>query len=99
MVKLDMSLVRGIDSSGPEQAISRAVFRLCQDLGIDFVVEGVESAVEYQWCSELGVELFPGLLFAKPSFESIPPVRFPNPDRVRTYAASGEANPLAIRLQ
>ncbi|MEO8032777.1 MAG: EAL domain-containing protein [Gemmatimonadota bacterium] len=77
IVKLDMSLVRGIQSHGPRQAIVRAIAQVCVDLGIDFVVEGVESAEEFGWFSDLGVNLFQGFLFAKPMFEGMPPFHIP----------------------
>ncbi|MBP7295377.1 MAG: diguanylate phosphodiesterase, partial [Acidobacteria bacterium] len=36
-VKLDMQIVRGIESRGPRQAIVRGILRTCRDLGIDVV--------------------------------------------------------------
>jgi blue light- and temperature-responsive anti-repressor len=77
MVKLDMALVRGVQSHGPRQAIVRAIAQVCVDLGIDFVVEGVESVDEFSWFSELGVTLYQGYLFAKPMFEAMPPFDIP----------------------
>lgn len=77
MVKLDMTLVRGIHSHGPRQAIVRAIAQVCVDLGMDFVVEGVESVEEFSWFSELGVNLYQGYLFAKPLFEAMPPFHIP----------------------
>lgn len=76
-VKLDMGLVRDIDSRGPRQAIARAVALLCEELGINLVVEGVETIPEYRWFHQLGVRLFQGFLFAKPMFEGRPLARFP----------------------
>lgn len=77
MVKLDRSLVRGIKSNGPRQAIMRATQQVCIDLGIDVVVEGVETLDEFQWCSSLGIHLFQGFLFAKPAFEEMPSIQYP----------------------
>jgi len=71
MVKLDMSLVRGIESRGPRQAIVRALLQVCNDLGIDFLAEGVETPDEYRWFRDQGVQLFQGYLFAKPAFEKL----------------------------
>jgi EAL domain-containing protein (putative c-di-GMP-specific phosphodiesterase class I) len=75
-VKLDMSLVRSIESHGPRQAIVRAVGQACYDLGIDVVAEGVETVEEYKWLADTGVRLFQGYLFAKPAFECFPPVHY-----------------------
>lgn len=77
-IKIDMSLVRNIDSHGPRQAIVRGIIRTCQDLGIDIVAEGVETDNEYQWFWEEGVELFQGYFFSKPGFEHLPFAFFPN---------------------
>jgi len=71
-VKLDMHLVRGIDSRGPRQAIVRAILQACVDLGIDVIAEGVETPAEYQWLLEVNVRYFQGYLFAKPGFECLP---------------------------
>ncbi len=72
MVKLDMTIVRGIESDGPRQAIVRGVQSVCLDLGIDLVIEGVETVEEFSWFSDAGVNLFQGYLLAKPMFEGMP---------------------------
>jgi EAL domain-containing protein (putative c-di-GMP-specific phosphodiesterase class I) len=76
-IKLDMVLVRGIEAHGPRQAIVRAIGQACRDLGIDVIAEGVETVEEYQWLANEGVRLFQGYLFAKPAFESFPPIHYP----------------------
>lgn len=76
-VKIDMKLVRGIERHGPRQAIVRAIAQVCGDLGIDVIVEGVESLEEYRWFRQQGICLFQGYLFARPQFEGFPQVRYP----------------------
>ena len=76
-VKLDMKLIRSVDSHGPRQAIIRAVSQVCCDLGIDIIAEGVETMGEYRWLENTGVRLLQGYLLAKPAFESFPLVNFP----------------------
>jgi EAL domain-containing protein (putative c-di-GMP-specific phosphodiesterase class I) len=76
-VKLDMHLVRDIESKGPRQAIVRAVMQVCEDLGIDVIAEGVESEAEYRWFKRAGVRLFQGYLFCRPTFEALPTPVFP----------------------
>lgn len=80
IVKLDMALVRGVDTNGPRQAILRGIAQVCLDLGIDVIVEGVETVDEFAWFDAHGFTLFQGYLFARPAFEaapafSIPPIR------------------------
>jgi len=76
-IKLDMSLVRSIESRGPRQAIIRGIIRTCTDLGIDVLAEGVETTAEYEWLHDEGVNLFQGYLFAKPEFEFLPLAFYP----------------------
>jgi EAL domain-containing protein (putative c-di-GMP-specific phosphodiesterase class I) len=76
-IKLDMKLVRGIEHHGPRQAIVHAIDQVCRDLGIDVIAEGIETVEEYAWLANAGVRLFQGYLFAKPTFESFPPVHYP----------------------
>jgi EAL domain-containing protein (putative c-di-GMP-specific phosphodiesterase class I) len=75
-VKLDMHLVRGIESRGPRQAIVRAILQACVDLGIEVIAEGVETQAEYRWFLEAEVRYFQGFLFAKPGFECLPSVHY-----------------------
>lgn len=80
IVKLDMGLIRGIESHGPRQAIVRGIGQVCADLGIDLIAEGVETVDEYAWLCDLGITLYQGYLFAKPMFEAMPPCHIPNTD-------------------
>lgn len=72
MIKLDMNLVRGIESRGPRQSIARAIAMVCDDLGIDIIAEGIETPDELAWLEDAGVRLFQGYLIAKPGFECLP---------------------------
>lgn len=74
LIKLDMHLLRDIDKNGPRQSIVRAISEVCLDLGIDVLAEGVETEEEFCFLKILGVSLYQGYLFAKPGFESFPPV-------------------------
>jgi EAL domain-containing protein (putative c-di-GMP-specific phosphodiesterase class I) len=78
LIKLDMYLVRDIDSAGPRQAIARAVLQVCDDLGIEVIAEGVETIGEYQWFRRVGVRLFQGYLLRRPDFESLDAPVFPS---------------------
>ena len=76
-IKIDMSLVRGIEKHGPRQAIVRAVAQACADLGIDVIAEGVETTAECSWLAAQRIRLFQGYLFARPGFECLPAISFP----------------------
>jgi blue light- and temperature-responsive anti-repressor len=76
-VKLDMNLIRGVERHGPRQAIVRATNQICFELGIDVIAEGVQTELEYAWLASQGIHLYQGYLFAKPGFESLPSVYYP----------------------
>lgn len=66
--KLDMSLVRGVDQSERKQSVIRAMNTLCkQDLSVQVVTEGVETAAERDTLAKLGCDLLQGYLFARPT--------------------------------
>jgi len=77
IIKLDMLLIRDIDRSPARLAIVRGVLSMCRELGILVIAEGVESAAECRVLADLGVTLFQGYLFARPAFEQLPPVSYP----------------------
>lgn len=72
MIKLDMELVRNIDSDGRRQAIVRAIVGLCAELGTVLIAEGIETEAEAQTLRAIGVRYMQGFLFARPAFERLP---------------------------
>lgn len=66
VVKLDMSLVRGLDEHPTKQSIVRSMVALSAELGMEVVAEGVETIAERDVLVGLGCDLFQGYLFAKP---------------------------------
>jgi len=67
IVKLDMSLVRGIDASASKASLVRSMIQVCtQELGMRVVCEGVETTAERDTLARLGADLLQGYLFAKP---------------------------------
>ncbi|MDO8827136.1 EAL domain-containing protein [Methylophaga sp.] len=71
LVKLDMALIRNIHNDKVRQSITRGIIAFCNDLDITVIAEGIESADELYVLQEMGIELFQGYYFAKPSFESL----------------------------
>jgi EAL domain-containing protein (putative c-di-GMP-specific phosphodiesterase class I) len=66
VVKVDMSLVRGIDNSPVKQKLVRSIIALCTELGIQLVAEGIETPAERDALVALGGDLCQGYLFARP---------------------------------
>ncbi len=71
LIKLDMELVRHIDRSPSRQAIVRGLVRICADLGVQVIAEGVETAAERDFLSDAGICLMQGYLFARPVFQGV----------------------------
>jgi EAL domain-containing protein (putative c-di-GMP-specific phosphodiesterase class I) len=65
-VKLDMSLIRDIDTNVRKQKLVQSMVVLCHDLGALVVGEGVETLAERDRCIALGIDLLQGYLIAKP---------------------------------
>ena len=66
VVKLDMALIRDIDSAPLRQRLVRAMATLCEELGIEMIAEGVETAAERDMVISLGGDRFQGYLYARP---------------------------------
>ena len=67
VVKYDMSLVRGIDSSPTQRKIISAMTSLFAEMEVDVIAEGVETESERDVLLELGVDLMQGYLFGRPA--------------------------------
>ncbi|RYG57986.1 MAG: EAL domain-containing protein [Alphaproteobacteria bacterium] len=74
LIKLDMDLVRGIDASLPKRVIIGSVMKMCAELGVTVIAEGIETSAELEALRALGVRYIQGYLFAKPGFEHLPVV-------------------------
>jgi EAL domain-containing protein (putative c-di-GMP-specific phosphodiesterase class I)/AmiR/NasT family two-component response regulator len=64
--KLDMSLVRDVDSLPKRRRLVESMTSLCRDLEITVVAEGVETVKELECLRQSGCDLFQGYLLAKP---------------------------------
>ncbi|MBA3804391.1 MAG: EAL domain-containing protein [Acidobacteria bacterium] len=71
VVKIDIALVRDVDSDEVKQVIVEAIVQICDRLSIVALAEGVETARERDYLLELGVDLMQGFLFARPTFKSL----------------------------
>ena len=65
-VKLDMSLIRGIDRAPTKRRMVHALATLCRELGTPLVAEGVETQAELDILIDLGADWLQGFLFARP---------------------------------
>lgn len=68
-VKLDMDLTRALDTDRRRQIIVRQTARLCEELGIAVIAEGIETVGEMTAARDAGIHLIQGYLFSQPRLE------------------------------
>jgi EAL domain-containing protein (putative c-di-GMP-specific phosphodiesterase class I) len=66
MIKLDMSLVRNIDTDHNLRSLAKALITFARDIGSIISAEGVETAGELETLRNLGVEKAQGFYLGKP---------------------------------
>jgi len=66
VTKIDMALVRDIDSAPTKRAVVSAIVGACADIGSKCVAEGIETEAEAATVTALGCELLQGYLFGEP---------------------------------
>jgi EAL domain-containing protein (putative c-di-GMP-specific phosphodiesterase class I) len=76
IVKLDIELVRGIDTEPRQLALVRSIVSMCEEQGARVVAEGIETASELAAVIDAGAHYGQGYLLARPAFP-IPPVSWP----------------------
>lgn len=74
LIKIDMHLLRGIDTSHARQAIVAGILGIARALDIQVIAEGIETQEELSVLMAAGVTLYQGYLFAKPSIGALPVV-------------------------
>ncbi|WP_355582941.1 EAL domain-containing protein [Xanthomonas cannabis] len=77
LLKLDIALIRGVDTNRSRQAIVLHVTRMCEELGITVIAEGIEQPDESRALRDMGIHLQQGYLFARPQIGALPQVHWP----------------------
>jgi EAL domain-containing protein (putative c-di-GMP-specific phosphodiesterase class I) len=71
LIKLDMGLVRRVDTDRSRRTIVASLVRMCHEMNIRVIAEGVETAAERDALRDTGIHLMQGYLFARPSFQAL----------------------------
>jgi EAL domain-containing protein (putative c-di-GMP-specific phosphodiesterase class I) len=66
LIKLDVSLTRGIDTNKHQRGLASALATFANEIGATVVAEGIETEGELATLKSLGVEYGQGFLFGKP---------------------------------
>ncbi|WP_267354404.1 MULTISPECIES: EAL domain-containing protein [unclassified Methylobacterium] len=74
LIKIDMDVLRGLDTDAGRHAIVSGVVGIARALDVTVLAEGIETAAEREALRALGIDLMQGYHFAKPMLEALPPV-------------------------
>ncbi|KQP69828.1 EAL domain-containing protein [Methylobacterium sp. Leaf112] len=74
LIKIDMDLLRGIDTDHRRQIIVGGLIGIARGLGLAVIAEGIETEAEFATLRGLGATLFQGYHFARPHLEHLPAV-------------------------
>jgi EAL domain-containing protein (putative c-di-GMP-specific phosphodiesterase class I) len=66
-IKLDISLINGIDTNFIKQNLVSTMVKFANDHGAKVIAEGVERAEEFEAVKEMGVHLVQGFFLHRPS--------------------------------
>jgi EAL domain-containing protein (putative c-di-GMP-specific phosphodiesterase class I) len=88
-VKLDISLIRHLDSDPARQAMVAGMAHFAEGVGCDLIAEGIETANEMSVARLLGVKYGQGYFLGKPG-SARPKSATPRPKRV------GQIGPMAL---
>ena len=68
-VKIDMELVRGLDTNYYKRSIVKHLIEIANSNSTKVIAEGIETEQEFSVLRELGADYYQGYYFAKPKFQ------------------------------
>ena len=69
-MKLDRSLIAGLDRRPRQRVLFTSVVKLCADLGARVVAEGIETIDEFKAARDCGAQYGQGYLLARPGISA-----------------------------
>ena len=69
-VKIDRSFVMDLDRSPKSRVMLEGLVRLCSNLGLGTVAEGVETEAQFALLRAMGIDEYQGYLFARPQWQA-----------------------------
>jgi PAS domain S-box-containing protein len=66
-IKLDRTLIAGIDADAARQALAAAIVRFGSEMNASILAEGIETVPELRAAQALGIDAAQGYLFGKPT--------------------------------
>ena len=100
LIKIDMLFVRQLEESEKAKIVITEIVRMAMALGLDTVVEGVETGDQAEFLKDIGCTMLQGYYFSKPiPYEEIieknkngMQIGFENPAESDYYARLGKVN-------
>lgn len=89
-VKIDRSLLSGIENSPNKKHFVREIIDFCHDNDIMALAEGIESSEELRTVILLGVDLIQGYYTARPSPEILPEISYEIRNEIRSHRQEHE---------
>ncbi len=89
-IKVDMSLIRGIESNPVQRALMETLVTFADRIGCRIVAEGIETATELSSLLSMGVHFGQGYFLARPAAPKPKPARLKNYRREPARTAAGE---------
>ena len=66
LIKIDMQFLKDSERNLKSSLIIKNIINMSEDLGIDTLTEGVETAKQYEMLYDMGCQLYQGYYFSKP---------------------------------
>ncbi|MCR5615480.1 MAG: EAL domain-containing protein, partial [Saccharofermentans sp.] len=66
VIKIDMQFLRDSERNLKSSLIIKNIINMAEDLGIDTLTEGVETAKQFEMLYDMGCKLYQGYYFSKP---------------------------------
>ena len=66
VIKIDMQFLKDSERNLKSTMIIKNIINMSEDLGIDTLTEGVETAKQYEMLYDMGCQLYQGYYFSKP---------------------------------
>lgn len=84
-VKIDRSLISGIENDRKKRHFVREIIEFCHDNGILSLAEGVETSEELRTIIRLGIDLIQGYYTARPSIDIIDSIPYEIRQEIKQY--------------
>ena len=99
-IKLDMQFIRHYEKNNASAVIISSLVKMSASLGIETVIEGVETAEQAEFLKEIGCTRLQGFYYSKPNplaeilkrYQEGRGIGFENPEEADYYSAIGKVN-------